>query len=123
MDCAVCGAMEYDIVLCGPISDQRIHFEAEGNHAMSGTCDIDESIGSWCVQHMDQDSQDSTRCIAIVKDLNAFRNAFQAIKSNSGKRALQQQLAAIIDLIEFGKVSVSKSGTVKWQGGQFILSE
>lgn len=123
LDCSICGAMEHDIVLCGSISDQGIYLEAAGDHAMIGTSSIDEGIGPWCAQYIDQESNTSTHCIAIVKDLNAFRDAFQAIKSKSGKKALREQIAAIIDLIEFGTVKVSKSGTVKWQSGQFVVPD
>ena len=86
---------------------------------MTRTCSIDDSIGPWCVKQFDHDTKEKCHCIAIVKDIEAFGEAvFTAIRMTRNKKS-KDELYAMLDLIEFGEVKVSKSGIVKWQGGKF----
>lgn len=78
---------------------------------------VDYSIGSWVVK------QDNEHAILIVKDIDGMVEDLVEGLKETRLKSLKQRLMSIIDNMEYGVVTVQRNGTVKWQGGQFVMGE
>lgn len=88
---------------------------------MNEYCYVDESIGTWCVVQKEFGLKERTsHCLAIVKDTEEFARVFDSINSETLKTKLRVKFLELVSLIEFGEVKISKTGIVKWHGGNFI---
>lgn len=75
---------------------------------------VDYEIGSWMLQ------QDDGRTIALITDLNAFRDTSRTVRESQNIDDLHYQFDKLIKIIEFAPVTVMRDGTVKWKNGDFV---
>ena len=80
---------------------------------------VDNLIGSWCMKQIDYDLDAEFEYIAIVKNLEEFRESFFSILDGVKSKKLRQKLYQLIEQIEFGEVIIDSNDIVQWKAGDF----
>ena len=76
---------------------------------------VDYSIGKWIVR-----TNENGFAILVIKDIDAFCDAIHASFEQDSLSGLQDQVAEMLEHIEFAPIRISKNGKIKWKGGNFI---